>query len=974
MMYLDFFLAKSKFRKIRQECHRLLAVLLICFVVIDTVCAINCSKDSDCLHGTCISGLCDCDDGWTGDRCDHCGGRVRLDSPTGYITDGPGNYKHVHTCTWLIDSGELDSIIRLRFDHFETECCWDYFYVYDGNSIYDPLVAAVSGLLVPETASSNTSIPEVTTSSGYAYLHFYSDAAYIMTGFNISYSVNSCPKDCSNNGNCTEGPKCDCESGWSGDACDIVICPNDCGDHGHCEPATLTCQCTDDYQGYDCLTPPTDGHWELIYDNLNPGRASHASVLQGDVIWIVGGYPFSNNLNYLDILRYNITLGHAEAVLPLSETKPTQRYGHSLVLNKDSLLMYGGTETAEGVDKIVAQLWSFNITTETWHHIETGGHRYAVDGHTAHMVNGVMIIIFGYSPELGYTNIVQEFDSRTGKWTLPSTTGVNVNGAYGHSSSYDSHNDLIYVYGGNKAATKNSYYLSDDLYSYKPSTRHWSVLPSSGHFQYLHSSVSMGGMFYVFGGNPHNDTAASTGAKCYSSNLIAFDLRDCTAFGDEESCILGSPGITCAWNARINKIIQIVWISRNVMNVFWNTAAVGVTVNVLLIALLILFTDNDQCEGNDYPCEKHYSCQQCQLQPECYWSTTLCRIRNEDDQNITCKSPCSEQYDCQACASNGCMWCANSQRCVDSNAYVTSFPYGLCMSWHNNKDTCPEVGCSQYRTCEDCHENPGCGWCDDGSNTGLGVCMEGKENEPVLDNTCPARQWFFIGCPGEQCEECTIGYYGDPTNGGNCSQCFCNGHATECDNKSGNCHCTTKGITGKECDRCDSDNKYYGDPTNNGTCYYELLLNYQFTFNLSKPDDKHITAINFKCTADTGNRDIEFNLNAAKPCILMLTYRSIKFMYTHNTPASNLPIKPLTSATAISIEPCHGGRAAVLSLLMRLPASEGGYAPAGYNGLIVGSAIVQVNPKKGSEGKDKNTSRQRKGHPHRPVPNGTNCV
>lgn len=33
-------------------------------------------------------------------------------------------------------------IMRLRFNHFATECSWDHLYVYDGDSIYAPLVAA----------------------------------------------------------------------------------------------------------------------------------------------------------------------------------------------------------------------------------------------------------------------------------------------------------------------------------------------------------------------------------------------------------------------------------------------------------------------------------------------------------------------------------------------------------------------------------------------------------------------------------------------------------------------------------------------------------------------------------------------------------------------------------------------------------------------------------------------------------------
>lgn len=45
----------------------------------------------------------------------------------------------------------------------------------------------LSGLVVPESRGNET-VPEVATTSGYALLHFFSDAAYNLTGFNIAYA------------------------------------------------------------------------------------------------------------------------------------------------------------------------------------------------------------------------------------------------------------------------------------------------------------------------------------------------------------------------------------------------------------------------------------------------------------------------------------------------------------------------------------------------------------------------------------------------------------------------------------------------------------------------------------------------------------------------------------------------------------------------------------------------------------------
>lgn len=42
---------------------------------------------------------------------------------------------------WLLLFCSPNAVLRLRFNHFATECSWDHMYVYDGDSIYAPLVA-----------------------------------------------------------------------------------------------------------------------------------------------------------------------------------------------------------------------------------------------------------------------------------------------------------------------------------------------------------------------------------------------------------------------------------------------------------------------------------------------------------------------------------------------------------------------------------------------------------------------------------------------------------------------------------------------------------------------------------------------------------------------------------------------------------------------------------------------------------------
>lgn len=55
----------------------------------------------------------------------------------------------------------------------------------------------------------------------------------------------------------------------------------------------------------------------------------------------------------------------------------------------------------------------------------------------------------------------------------------------------------------------------------------------------------------------------------------------------------------------------------------------------------------------------------------------------------------------------------------------------------------------------------------------------------------------------------------------------------------------------------------------------------------------------------------------------------------------------------VAVEPCSGGKAAVLTVLMRLPSGPTGLPPPGQSGIIVASALIDVSQQKPSDFKDK---------------------
>ncbi|XP_015671302.1 attractin-like protein 1 [Protobothrops mucrosquamatus] len=1098
----------------------------------------TCERTS-CFSGRCVNSSCLCDQGWVGDQCQHCQGRFKLTESSGYLTDGPINYKYKTKCTWLIE-GYPNSVLRLRFNHFATECSWDHMYVYDGDSIYAPLIAVFSGLIVPEVHGNET-VPEVVTTSGYALLHFFSDAAYNLTGFNIFYSINSCPNNCSGHGKCTTSGSipsqvyCECDKYWKGEACDIPYCKANCGspDHGYCDlTGEKLCVCNDSWQGPDCSlnVPSMESYW--ILPNVKPfspsvSRASHKAVLHGKFMWVIGGYAF-NYSTFQMVLNYNLE-SSIWNVVPILKG-PLQRYGHTIALYQDDIYMYGGKiETNTG--NVTDELWIFNIPSQTWSiripAMLVHGQQYAVEGHSAHIVeldsrDVIMLVIFGYSVIYGYTSSVQEYYIRSNSWLVPETKGAIVQGGYGHTSVYDDTTKSVYVHGGYKALPSNKYGLVDDLYKYEVNTRTWTILKESGFARYLHSAVLMNGAMLIFGGNTHNDTSLSNGAKCFSADFLAYDIacdewkilkkpslhRDvnrfghsaivsngsmyifggfssillndilvykppnCEAFRDEDLCKAAGPGLRCLWNKnhcvswelehdtnilrakcprkiavaddRCYKYADCASCTANTNGCQWCDDKKCISANSNCSMSVKNYT---KCHvRNEQICNKLTSCKSCSLNLNCQWdqrqqecqalpahlcgegwnhvgdaclrinssrenydnarlycyglngilaslttskevefvldeiqkytvqkispwvglrkinisywgwddmspftNTTLQWLPGEPNdsgfcayleraevaglkanpctakadglvcekpvvspnQNARpCKKPCSLRTTCSNCTSSGmeCMWCSSTKRCVDSNAYIISFPYGQCLEWQTT--TCSPQNCSGLRTCSQCLEHPGCGWCNDPSNTGKGHCVEGSARGPVkfsgmhsteivIDNNLCAKEknyeWSFIQCPacqcnghsncingnvcdqcknlttGKQCETCMPGYYGDPTNGGQCTACTCSGHANICHMQTGKCFCTTKGIKGDQCQLCDSENRYLGNPLR-GTCYYSLLIDYQFTFSLLQEDDRHHTAINFIANPEQSNKNLDISINASNNFNLNITW------------------------------------------------------------------------------------------------------
>lgn len=949
---------------------------------------------SNCVEGRCVNGTCECDTGWAPPQCKHCTGIIRLQNAEGIISDGHGNYTEDNKCMWLVDTGQNRSL-WFQFHQFSTECGWDHLYIYDGDSAFAPLLAAFSGLIHKDYTVTNE-LQEIQTTSGKAFLYFYSDAAYNMSGFNITYRTGGCPKNCSGQGDCS-GDICTCHPGYRGKDCSGIICPNNCSQNGNC--VNDQCQCFQDFKGEDCGLTSDKASWRqrFLHSDLLARMSSGAAVV-GEDAFLVGGYSFKP-LDFL--VKYKMASGDLEVITPVSIENPAPRYGHSVVAYQNKLYMFGGVEENE----TSRDLWTYSTTAGTWSvQRYTSTVPMGVAGHTAHIIRGVMYVLFGYSPIYGYQNRIQEYNIANDSWTVPKTRGALVQGGYGHSSVYYPATDKIYIYGGYHARSTSNYDLTDQLYSFEPSTRIWIQLRSNQLPRYLHTAVIVDGMMIVYGGNTHNDTSISLGAKCYSPDLLLYDI-DCNKWSQldsselnshgaryghsaltlnrnggtemvvvggfsgimEGNALLFSPG-NCSYHASESECVgsvqgrSCVWRSGRCVALSdldpsdsggrscdpsegqeeicksFKSCPTCLSTAFRCVWCGKTCVKHDNCTNSELmtpgsavnltecpyqtvkPCPEQHKCQGCNSFPDCQWGTDRCESVEDPDKNkssadtfndlddlnkTSCRTPCYLRTDCENCTSSSCMWCSNQQKCVETNAYVATFIYGQCMEWTTDKAKCPSTRCADLHSCKDCQSNPLCGWCNDPSNTGIGRCVEGGASGPVNQTNhqitdlsiCPISQWYFVDCPdcqcnghstclnvtgecdscqnmteGKNCEECMYGYYGDSTNGGRCSPCQCNGQADSCDTKSGACFCRTRGVVGDNCDRCDEPHKYFGNPKT-GTCYYNLVTDYQFTFNLSKKEDKPYTQINFMNIPSSSERDVDFKVNCSGVAYLNITMK-----------------------------------------------------------------------------------------------------
>ncbi|RVE44948.1 hypothetical protein evm_010373 [Chilo suppressalis] len=747
------FLFKSKYRRKVSWFSPFLCSVLIVLLFCDGVLS-RCS-DHNCLNGVCKNDTCVCYEGWQGPECQYCGGKVKLTAPTGIITDGPGNYSVSTQCSWLISPlwlGPAPPPLRVRLESFATECGWDHLYVYDGDSVRaERLLAVFSGVLEPGESGWTR---QVVARSGSALLHFFSDDAYAMEGFNVTYAAYSCPSDnprtnCSNHGECDDGT-CRCEPDWIGAACDQPLCPEECNaayGAGTCTAAG--CECVTSRAGESCARDAAAAGWRWAWREpgdsptttnapitTNPPAAAGHSLLtyRGDLLR-VGGETFSQEPF---LYRYKVTDKEWESV----ETRgvsPAPRFAHSSVIYDDELIVYGGVVASDEPERggglaglegrageVTNELWriSLNSPRPSWRNatpVNCAPPRPAplrhcgglhVSGHTAVVVRlgptkkPVMLAFFGHSPHYGYLHTVQEYYIEEGIWVAAATKGWPARAGFGHTASWDPLSGKVYVHGGLVSESEATQVPSPALYEYDVNKKIWRPLPSAPTPRYLHSATFVApGMLLVFGGNAHNDSAAAAvaspaAARCYSAGGLVYDVR-CRTWRTH------TPPKGAARAAHAAAPMP----HRTPPTVIVHGGFDG-----RLRSDALLFEVGDKCSSytNEISClaAASYAARACAWHidkgtclplEEVGWKESFegnvkaCKTEPMSDERL-----CMTAESCTACTAAGCAWCGT---CLASSMYCTKHKHQMALSIDEcgaNSES-PREACGRFHSCAACY-------------------------------------------------------------------------------------------------------------------------------------------------------------------------------------------------------------------------------------------------------------------------------
>ncbi|XP_076868849.1 multiple epidermal growth factor-like domains protein 8 [Brachyhypopomus gauderio] len=599
---------------------------------------------------------------WAGD----CKGqRQVLRGPPGYVTDGPGNYSVNGNCEWLITAPTSNYRIVLNFTFMETECTYDYLFVYDGDSYQSPLLASLSGTTLPQP---------IEAKSGKMLLHLFSDANYNLLGFNATYTFSLCPGDCGGHGRCdSTSSRCQCQQGWGGPDCTTRLCSTQCTQHGHCDKRGERCLCSAGFVGQSCQLGVHDndgaGQWWKVSrgdEKASPRTASAGLYISSTAaFYMFGGFDLNTALG--DLVMYNFSANQWEKLL--HTTAPAARHSHTAVEWQGNMVIYGG-ELAN--HSLASDVWLYRPLQNVWQQLgqsdAAGAPRLA--NHAAAMVDNSLYVFGGRTVEDMFSSTLYRFRLVDAVWETVQPYGGKAPATAGHSMVFHAPSRTLLVYGGHRPTTARFSVRVNSTDMFHVDKRFWTSLrsrfPATGpRERAFHSATIIGNYMVVYGGNVHIHYVEE---KCYDEEIFFYHLG-CHQWVSGETAKLRSQPV----RGRYSHVAAMM--DGRVLLVAGGYS--GVAHGDLVSYKVPLFVRSDPGD-RDAVCAEAPDESQCLRNPECSWCEGRCREYNPNDPcgSTGCLGLARFLSDCQSClvfsgepfslprAPGDFGWCVQNDSCL----------------------------------------------------------------------------------------------------------------------------------------------------------------------------------------------------------------------------------------------------------------------------------------------------------------------
>ena len=258
--------------------------------------------------------------------------------------------------------------------------------------------------------------------------------------------------------------------------------------------------------------PATGGHPEP--------RSGHSAVVWRDMMIIFGGRDGRNHFGDLYALRFRDASWHK---IETTGTLVKRRYRHSAVMYGDCMYVFGGEQGGESTTEF-PDFYEFDMVHKSWREVQAVGDKpSARSGHSAVVYRHSMYIFGGRNKTPQYFRDLYRYEFVSKTWYLITTQGVSPPRTYNHSAF--TYRDSLYVFGGygiegtqKKGAAIG--HRHSELFEYSMEQNEWSLVKVTGtppSARLGHTTAVIKSTLYLFGGWDRNG---------YRSDLYCINFDD----------------------------------------------------------------------------------------------------------------------------------------------------------------------------------------------------------------------------------------------------------------------------------------------------------------------------------------------------------------------------------------------------------------------------------------------------------------